>query len=124
MVNALLLSMAAGGLLRLISPAGLDFVHRNSPTSQKYVIETMAGGVAVLDYDNDSRLDLFFVNGGKLDDPVKLPARYARSPTRILEPPVSSEPRRQFHGCDTKSWIVAGRRTELRNGCCHGRLRQ
>jgi hypothetical protein len=71
--------MAAAGLLRLVSPAGLDFVHRNSPTSQKYVIETMAGGLALLDYDNDGRLDLFFVNGGRLDDPVKLPARYARS---------------------------------------------
>ena len=63
----------------MVSPPGLDFVHRNSPTSQKYVIETMTGGVALLDYNNDGRLDIFFVNGGKLSDPVKLPPRYARS---------------------------------------------
>src|SRR5215471_8860862 len=57
---------------------GVDFVHRNSPTSQKYLIETMCGGVALLDYNNDGLLDIFFVNGGHLDDPVQLPARFAR----------------------------------------------
>ena len=60
-------------------PPGLDFVHRNSPTSQKYLIETMGGGVALLDYNNDGLLDVFFVNSGRLDDPVKLPARFSRA---------------------------------------------
>jgi hypothetical protein len=30
----------------------------------------MGGGVALLDYDNDGRLDVFFTNGAKLDDPM------------------------------------------------------
>src|SRR5258708_26564222 len=30
----------------------------------------MGGGVALLDYDNDGRLDIFFVNGAKIDDPM------------------------------------------------------
>ncbi len=64
--------------LSLVQPAGLDFLHRSSPTSQKYVIETMAGGLALLDYNNDGLLDIFFVNGGKLDDPVKLPEDFHR----------------------------------------------
>ncbi|MGI8992640.1 MAG: CRTAC1 family protein, partial [Bryobacteraceae bacterium] len=54
--------------LRPVHPTGLDFEHRNSPTTQKYLIETMGGGVALLDYNNDGLPDLFFVNGGKLDD--------------------------------------------------------
>jgi hypothetical protein len=49
---------------------GVSFKHQNSATSNKYLIETMGGGVAVLDYDNDGRLDLFFTNGAKLEDPM------------------------------------------------------
>ncbi len=64
--------------LHLAHPAGLDFQHRNSPTSQKYLIETMGGGVALLDYNNDGLLDIFLVNGGKLEDPVKLPVNFSR----------------------------------------------
>ncbi len=49
---------------------GVGFVHAGSPTSEKYLIETMGAGVAMLDYDNDGRLDLFFVNGAALSDPM------------------------------------------------------
>ena len=49
---------------------GLTFTHQSSATSNKYLIETMGGGVALLDYDNDGRLDVFFTNGAKLDDPM------------------------------------------------------
>ena len=41
----------------------LDFVLRNGATPEKHQIETMAGGVAVLDFDNDGHPDLFFANG-------------------------------------------------------------
>lgn len=43
--------------------AGIDFRHRSSKTSQKYLPEAMSGGVALLDYDGDGFLDLYFVNG-------------------------------------------------------------
>ncbi|MEO7145623.1 MAG: CRTAC1 family protein [Bryobacteraceae bacterium] len=74
---AAILTFAAQSL-RIFSPAGLDFTLRNSPTSQKYLIETMGGGVALLDYNNDGLLDIFLVNGGKLGDPATLPANFSR----------------------------------------------
>jgi enediyne biosynthesis protein E4 len=49
---------------------GVQFTQENSATSNKYLIETMGGGVALLDYDNDGRLDIFFTNGAKLADPM------------------------------------------------------
>src|SRR5205807_9907710 len=74
---AAILTVAAQSLA-LFHPHGIDFLHRNSPTSQKYLIETLGGGVALLDYNNDGLLDLFLVNGGRLQDPQKLPADYCR----------------------------------------------
>jgi hypothetical protein len=74
---AILLS-AVFAILQLIRTTGIDFTHRNSPTSQKYLVETMTGGVAVLDYNNDGLLDILFVNGGKLRDPQQTPPDFAR----------------------------------------------
>jgi len=48
--------------------SGVNFRHVASKTSLKYLLETMGGGVAVFDYDNDSRMDLFFTNGAALRD--------------------------------------------------------
>jgi len=43
-----------------------------SHTSKKYLIETMGSGVALFDYDNDGRLDIFLANGAPLSDPTPL----------------------------------------------------
>src|ERR1700733_4701084 len=49
---------------------GIHFKQEASPTSRKYLLETMGSGVALFDYDNDGRLDIFFANGARLDDPT------------------------------------------------------
>jgi len=43
--------------------AGVQFVLRDSAAGQRRQIEPMAGGVAVFDYNNDGRPDIYFVNG-------------------------------------------------------------
>jgi len=49
---------------------GIHFQGAASHTSKKYLLETMGSGVALFDYDNDGRLDIFAVNGTLLADPT------------------------------------------------------
>ncbi len=42
--------------------SGIDFVHFNGAYGDKLLPETMGGGVAAFDYDNDGDQDLLFVN--------------------------------------------------------------
>jgi hypothetical protein len=54
--------------------SGIDFVLDNGTTPDKPILDGVLGGVAVLDFDNDGRLDVFFANGARIpglakDDP-------------------------------------------------------
>lgn len=48
---------------------GIDFHHHANHTSMSYPLEVMGSGVALFDFDNDGRLDMFFVNGASFPDP-------------------------------------------------------
>src|SRR5919202_2782486 len=61
----------------------VTFRHAAFPTSQKYLPETMGGGVALFDYDNDARLDIFFTNGARLQDPMPKGARPDKTDPRF-----------------------------------------
>jgi enediyne biosynthesis protein E4 len=65
-----------------ITPStGIRFNNNNSATADKYLIETMTGGVAIFDYDADGWPDIFFVNGARI-----------RSGQADKEPPEKSAP--------------------------------
>jgi enediyne biosynthesis protein E4 len=63
---------ASGGVnggthfIDITAQAGITFKHVYCP-EKKYIIESMSGGVALFDYDNDGYLDMFFVNSLTVD---------------------------------------------------------
>ena len=81
-LGLIFLSALAAPVFEVKPPRGLDFTLQNSPTPQKYLIETMPGGVALLDYNNDGLLDIFFVNGGRLTSPMATPENFDRHDPR------------------------------------------
>jgi enediyne biosynthesis protein E4 len=70
--------LSSGPVFTVGPMKGVDFILRNSPTSRKYLVETMPGGVALLDYNNDGLLDIFLVNAGRVRDPMLNPFRFDR----------------------------------------------
>jgi len=65
------------------TPGAIRFVYRPIPfrldsceTPERHAPETMAGGVAVFDYNNDGKLDIFFTNGADIHTLKKTAPKY------------------------------------------------
>ncbi|HEY2014843.1 MAG TPA: CRTAC1 family protein [Bryobacteraceae bacterium] len=56
--------------------SGIQFKHLASP-DKKYIVESMSGGVALIDYDRDGWPDIYFTNAPDVD--MQLAGRKARS---------------------------------------------
>src|ERR1700722_4112417 len=60
-----------------LGQAKIKFKPRNSVSPQRYTSETMTGGVALFDYNNDGLLDIFFTNGAAIPSLEKSDPSYS-----------------------------------------------
>ncbi len=114
--NASVLSVS---FVDITDSSGITFRNSNSATPDKYLIETMTGGVAIFDYDKDGWPDIFFVNGaphnsGQPDNVPFLTNLIRNTGTASIQ-----QSRWHLHGCDGASWIA---RHRIRNGSRSRRL--
>jgi hypothetical protein len=56
--------------------SGIGFVLDNGTVPDKPVIDAVLGGVALFDFDNDGRLDVFFTNGARIPGLAKDDSRF------------------------------------------------
>jgi enediyne biosynthesis protein E4 len=63
--TALLLALAS--VPQLVEGPTLNFRHLAGTEDKQYIVETMGSGLALFDYDLDSDLDVYFVNGSTLE---------------------------------------------------------
>ena len=63
-------------LVDITASTGIKFDHLSSP-EQKYIVESMSGGVALIDYDRDGWPDIYFTNAQSVE--MALVGKKARS---------------------------------------------
>jgi hypothetical protein len=64
------------GFVDVAPRSRITYKSNNSLTGRKYFPQPMCGGVAIFDYDNDGRLDVFFTNGAKFPEMRKVDPSY------------------------------------------------
>lgn len=57
-------------LVDVIKQTGIKFVHTSAP-EKKYIVESMSGGVLLIDYDRDGFLDIYFTNAPTVEMALK-----------------------------------------------------
>ena len=124
LVGVMLWAAAPVPVFEVKLPRGIDFTLQNSSTPQKYLIETMPGGVALLDYNNDGLLDIFFVNGGRVTSPMQGPENFDRHNPRYWNRLYRQNKDGSFTDVTEASRPVQCRRRQLRHGRRCRRLRQ
>ena len=53
-------------LVDITASTGIHFEHLSSP-EQKFIVESMSGGVALIDYDRDGWPDIYFTNAQSVE---------------------------------------------------------
>ncbi|HKV62268.1 MAG TPA: CRTAC1 family protein [Candidatus Acidoferrum sp.] len=76
-VTLLAVPTTAIDAIQFVDGPAPPFVTRTGRTARKYLPETMGGGVAVFDYNNDGLMDIYAVNGASMPNLVKDGPQYS-----------------------------------------------
>ncbi|GAB5404388.1 MAG: hypothetical protein Aurels2KO_26190 [Aureliella sp.] len=63
---------------------GITFQHTDGSTGKYYLIESMSAGLALLDFDQDGDMDIYFLNGSEIDSASDQSVEDAKSASNAL----------------------------------------
>ncbi len=66
LVNGWVLAESNIVLTDVTKGTGIEFVHTDGGSGQRFIMETVSAGLALFDYDNDGDVDIYFLNGSPL----------------------------------------------------------
>jgi hypothetical protein len=64
------------GFVDVAPQSKISYISNNSMGTRKYFPQPMCGGVAIFDYDNDGKMDIFFTNGAQFPEMKKTNPSY------------------------------------------------
>lgn len=114
-------SLTDFALTDVAASRGLSFTYDPGHSGRQLIVETIGGGVAVLDFDGDNRPDLFFPQGGH----AALQAALNGTPADATEPTTAGD--RLFRNRGDGTWQDVTRPAGIRGttyslGCAAGDL--
>jgi enediyne biosynthesis protein E4 len=78
-ISGAVLDVSAATAIRFrdaTASSGIHFLHTDGSSGRRYIVETVTGGLGLIDYDSDGYPDILFLNGGLLPGsptPKRLP---------------------------------------------------
>ena len=95
-----------GGFRDVTREAGVTFAHHAAP-EKKFIVESMSGGVALFDYDNDGRLDIYFVDSLTVDSAGDPKRRVAPSTAILAASSSATSPTKPVSAIQAGAWASA-----------------
>ncbi len=85
--GCILAAAGAGAQIQLrdvTKATGIDFVHTDGSSGERYIVETISCGLALFDYDGDGDVDIYFLNGAPLKGTPLQENNGGRPPRNVL----------------------------------------
>ena len=59
----------------MLAETGIDYRNESGELEKRFIVSSLGSGAALFDYDEDGDLDIYFVNGSRIEAGTIVPAQ-------------------------------------------------